>query len=120
MQALWIALNFKTNTMRKTFYITTSIALSSIIWFSCSKAVEGRTDNIPALNPVSEDLEAGKWKLILLSRPDSFAVVAPSLPGTPAYSADLNEIKGYQHNLTNEQKESIRYWGAGGVLRWNE
>src|SRR6478735_11950934 len=106
--------------MRKIFYITAGIALSSIIYFSCSKAVEGRTDNIPALNPVSQDIDAGQWKLILLSRPDSFAVAAPALPGTPGYSADLNEIKAYQQNLSGEQKENIRYWGAGGVLRWNE
>ena len=105
--------------MRKIFYIT-GIALSSIIYFSCSKTVEGRTDNIPALNPVSQDLDAGQWKFILLSRPDSFAVAAPAAPGTPAYAADLNEIKAYQQNLSGKQKENIRYWGAGGVLRWNE
>jgi hypothetical protein len=58
--------------------------------------------------------------LILLSRPDSFLVAPPALPGTPAYAADLNEIKGYQQNLSQEQKEKIRYWGVGGVLRWNE
>jgi hypothetical protein len=106
--------------MRKIFYITAGIALSSIIYFSCSKAIEGRTDNIPALNPVSQDLDAGQWKLILLSRPDSFAVAAPAAPGTPGYSADLNEIKAYQQNLSGEQKDNIRYWAAGGVLRWNE
>lgn len=106
--------------MKKILYITAGIALSSIFYFSCSKAVEGRTDNIPALNPTSQDLDAGEWKLILLSRPDSFVVAAPALPGTPGYTADLNEIKGYQQNLSAEQKQNIKYWAAGGVLRWNE
>src|SRR5690242_8366334 len=106
--------------MRKIFYTISIITISSVIYSACSKAVEGRTDNIPALNPVSQDLNAGTWKLILLSRPDSFVVAPPALPGTPAYGADLNEIKGYQQSLSPEQKEKIRYWGSGGVLRWNE
>jgi len=106
--------------MRKIFYTISIITISSVIYSACSKAVEGRTDNIPALNPVSQDLNAGAWRLILLSRPDSFVVAPPALPGTPAYAADLNEIKGYQQNLSQEQRENIRYWGAGGVLRWNE
>lgn len=106
--------------MRKLFYTIAGIAFSSIIYISCTKAVEGRTDNIPALDPTSQDLNAGEWKLIILSKPDSFAIAAPPTPGTPAYTADLNEIKGYQQNLSHEQIEKIRYWGAGGVLRWNE
>ncbi len=106
--------------MRKIAYIITGITLSSIIYFSCSKTVEGRTDNIPALNPVSQDIDAGKWKLVLLSRPDSFVVAPPPATNTPPYIADLNEIKGYQQNLNGDAISKIRYWGAGGVLRWNE
>ena len=36
------------------------------------------------------------------------------------YVAELNEIKGLQKNLSKEQDENIKYWAAGGVLRWNE
>ncbi|MGN6352876.1 MAG: hypothetical protein ACTHLB_05775 [Parafilimonas sp.] len=106
--------------MKKIFYIITGIALSSVICFSCSKNVEGRTDKTPALNPVSQDLNAGEWKLVLLSRPDTFAVAAPAAPGTPEYTGYLNEIKGYQRKLSGEQMNNVRYWAAGGVLRWNE
>lgn len=106
--------------MKKIFYTITGIALSSVIYFSCSKNVEGRTDNTPALNPVSQDLDAGEWKLVLLSRPDTFAVAAPAAPGTPEYTGYLNEIKGYQQKLSGNQMNNIRYWAAGGVLRWNE
>ncbi|MFX5514253.1 hypothetical protein ABTD48_19875, partial [Acinetobacter baumannii] len=28
--------------------------------------------------------------------------------------------KGYQKNITSDQKDKIKYWSAGGVLRWNE
>lgn len=101
-------------------YILLSVFVSTVVYTSCTKAVEGRTDNLPALNPVSEDLNAGSWKPILLSRPDSFAVLAPPLTNSPAYLADLNEIKGYQQNLSGDDMSNIHYWGAGGVLRWNE
>ncbi|MEP6467623.1 MAG: PA-phosphatase, partial [Parafilimonas sp.] len=106
--------------MRKIFLITTDIIVVASIFMSCSKHIENRTDNIPALNPVSEDLNAGSWKPVLLSRPDSFIVAAPPLTNSSAYLADLNEIKGYQRDLNADDINKIRYWGAGGVLRWNE
>lgn len=106
--------------MKKIFYITISIALSSIAYISCNKSVGGRTDNIAPLNPVTQDLDAGSWKPILLSRPDSFAVAIPPLTNSGGYVADLNEIKGYQRDLGSNQIDNIHYWAAGGVLRWNE
>jgi hypothetical protein len=87
---------------------------------SCNKSVSGRTDNLPPLSPANEDLNAGTWKTILLTRPDTFAVTAPSATSSPLYVAELNEIKGYQADMTNEQAGQIKYWSAGGVLRWNE
>ncbi len=36
------------------------------------------------------------------------------------YTADLIEIKSLQKNLNKDQENSIKYWAAGGVLRWNE
>jgi membrane-associated phospholipid phosphatase len=91
-----------------------------IILISCNKSISNRTDNLPALNPASEDLNAGTWKTILLSRPDTFAVPVPAATNSPLYLADLNEIKGYQNQLNSDQAGKIKYWGAGGVLRWNE
>ena len=104
--------------MRKIFFVT--ITLTALVYASCSKHIENRTDNIPALNPESQDVDAGKWKTVLLSKPDSFAVAAPPLTNSSAYLADLNEIKGYQQDLSSDNISNIRYWGAGGVLRWNE
>ncbi len=111
--------NHKIKIMRKIFFIAI-IIISVAAATSCSKHIEGRTDNIAALNPVSQDLDAGAWKPVLLSRPDSFAVPAPPATNSPAYAADLNEIKGYQQNISEDDIKKIRYWGAGGVLRWNE
>jgi hypothetical protein len=87
---------------------------------ACNKGIQGRTANIPALSPSSEDDNAGTWKTVLLSRPDTFAVAAPAATNSTAYAADLFEIKGYQKNLSDDDKADIQYWNAGGVLRWNE
>ncbi|HEY4290125.1 MAG TPA: phosphatase PAP2 family protein [Puia sp.] len=87
---------------------------------ACNKNISDRTANLPALQPANQDLNAGSWKLILLSRPDSFAVAAPAATTSPLYVADLNEIKAYQAHLSSDQASKIKYWSAGGVLRWNE
>ncbi|MBS1659741.1 MAG: phosphatase PAP2 family protein [Bacteroidetes bacterium] len=87
---------------------------------ACNKNVQDRTADLPALNPTNQDLNAGSWKLILLSRTDSFAVPTPVATTSPLYVADLNEIKGYQNRMTSDLQGKIKYWSAGGVLRWNE
>jgi hypothetical protein len=88
---------------------------------SCNKQVENRTDNIAALNPIKNDINAGLWKPILLTTPNEFAVAAPAiLPATPNYILELNEIKSYQANLQQVDINNINYWAAGAVLRWNE
>jgi hypothetical protein len=96
------------------------ISIIVILQISCNKTVSDRTANIPALNPSSTDINAGNWKTILLSRPDTFTIANPLAVTSPAYIGELNEIKGYQKNLTSDQLATIQYWNAGGVLRWNE
>jgi len=95
-------------------------ALVLLTAFACNKGVSDRTADAPALNPTNQDLNAGAWKTVLLSRPDTFAVAAPAALTSPGYLAELIEIKGYQAKLTDKDKEKIKYWSAGGVLRWNE
>ena len=55
-----------------------------------------------------------------LPAPDEFAVPAPSATTTPDYIAQVNEIKTWQADLTSEEKDIVKYWSAGAVLRWNE
>src|ERR1017187_2197317 len=100
------------------FYIL--LISTSIIFASCSKEIQGRTDNIPALIPVNMDLNAGTWKTILLTRPDTFMVNVPAPTNSSSYIAELNEIKGAQQNISEAQRNIIKYWSAGAVLRWNE
>ena len=56
----------------------------------------------------------------IVAAPDEFTVPAPVATNGPGYVAELNEIKAYQRDLSDEQKEIIKFWSAGAVLRWNE
>ena len=104
--------------------ILTGISIITIALFivplSCSKGISGRTEDLPALAPAKTDVDAGTWKTVLLTSPSEFAVAAPGATGTPDYIAQLSEIRSYQDNITTEEKDLVKYWGAGGVLRWNE
>jgi hypothetical protein len=107
--------------MKKIFYyFAIATAAIATVALACNKDVDGRTDNVTALQPSNIDLNAGTWKPILLTAPDEFAVPAPSATTTPDYIAQVNEIKTWQADLTSEEKRIVKYWSAGAVLRWNE
>ena len=83
--------------MKKIFFLSVIVVAAFItIFVGCNKDVEGRTENIAALQPVNIDLNAGTWKPVLLTAPDEFAVPAPSATTTPDYIAQVNEIKSFQ------------------------
>ncbi len=107
--------------MKKLFYFSFAlIAITTVVVLACNKNVEGRTDNAAALSPSNVDINAGTWKPILLTGPTEFPVAVPGLTTTPDYIAQINEIKTWQLDLTKEEKEIVKYWSAGAVLRWNE
>lgn len=100
----------------------TSIILSAavVILAGCSKSITERTADFPQASAANIDIDAGSWKTIVLSRPDSFLVAPPAPVGTPGYNNELNEVKAAQQNLSDERKAIIKYWSAGASLRWNE
>ncbi|MEO6229911.1 MAG: phosphatase PAP2 family protein [Ferruginibacter sp.] len=106
--------------MKKIFFTILWICSSIIIFTGCKKDIEEATANAPALAPANTDLNAGTWKLILLSAPDEFSVAAPVATTSPDYIAQVNEIKSYQAHITDEDKKLVKYWSAGAVFRWNE
>ena len=106
--------------MKKFKSLSFIISFLIIIQFSCSKNIVEQTENLPALKQTNFDPDAGSWKTILLSRPDTFAIAIPAATNAPVYIGELNEIKGLQENLTEGQKAMVKYWSAGAVLRWNE
>ena len=99
------------------FFLPLTLA---ILCWSCKKDIEDRSFSYPSLTPTNLDTNAGNWKPVLLDSVSQFAVAAPAATNTPGYVAELNEIKAYQRSLTADQKEMIKYWSAGAVLRWNE
>jgi hypothetical protein len=88
--------------------------------YSCSDELTERNEQFPQLNPANTDELAGTWKTFLLTTPEEFSLDAPIAANTPAFTREINEIKSYQANISEEQKRIIKYWSAGGVLRWNE
>ncbi|PWV48334.1 PAP2 superfamily protein [Chitinophaga sp. S165] len=102
------------------FYSVIVFMAAVIVIIACNKDIEGRTDNIPALAPANLDLNAGAWKPVLLTSPSEFAVAAPGVTTSPDYIAQINEIKAWQADMTKEEERIVKYWSAGGVLRWNE
>jgi hypothetical protein len=87
---------------------------------SCSKSLTENNLSFPPLAPEEIDLDAGTWLPVLLTGPTEFAVAAPGTTTTPAFAAELNEIKSWQRQLSSSHREKINYWSAGAVLRWNE
>lgn len=87
---------------------------------SCSKSLDEVNASFPQLAPSKIDLNAGSWKPILLSAADEFPLAAPVATSSSGYVAELNEIKAWQHKLTEREEAIINYWSVGGVLRWNE
>jgi hypothetical protein len=107
--------------MKKILLISiTIISIGILLPFACSKKIDGRTDNIPALQPAKTDIDAGSWKTVLLAGPTDIPVAAPAATNTPDYIAQINEIKDWQANITQQDKDLVEYWSAGAVLRWNE
>ncbi|HTK20248.1 MAG TPA: phosphatase PAP2 family protein [Mucilaginibacter sp.] len=102
--------------------ITTAFLIAVIVssFSSCKKDIVSRVDQYPSLAPANLDLNADTWKPVLITDPTVFTVTAPVATTSPAYVADLNEIKGLQRSLTDDQRAIIKYWSAGAVLRWNE
>ena len=105
--------------MKKNFLPKIAIIITLVV-MACSKDLQFRTADLPALTPAKTDADAGTWKPILLSSADEFAVPVPGATTTPDYIAQVNELKAWQANSTPEERQSVKYWSAGGVLRWNE
>src|ERR1700754_213749 len=106
---------------KQILYVTTLATLTASVFLgSCHKGVTDRTTVYPALAPANIDLNADTWKPVLVKDPTVFNVPAPDATTSPAYVADINEIKSYQGKLTDDQAAIVKYWSAGAVLRWNE
>jgi hypothetical protein len=99
------------------FYI---ILVLSIFFVACKKDIKEANLQYPFINPVRTDANAGTWRPILLTAANEFPCPAPQATTTADYVVQLNEIKSLQANISTVEKNTVNYWGAGAVLRWNE
>jgi hypothetical protein len=100
------------------FYFSVFV-LVVFVFTSCDKEIS-QSQELKALQPANIDANAGTWKPILLTSNSQITVATPIDVSTAAYKAELQTIKDIQAGLTKDQRKSIEYWSAGGVLRWNE
>jgi len=94
-----------------------ALIVSAIVLFSyCDKTPEN-----PVFEPYAEtslDANAGNWKTYVLTNGSEIAVPAPTATNSPAYQAELADLKAKMSAATDDQKEVARQWGANGVLQW--
>jgi len=87
---------------------------------SCGKKLNEVNLSFPLLTPTNADAGAGNWKTVLTFNKDNFTSAAPPDVNGSAYKQQLDDIVQLQKNISKEDQENLKYWGAGGVLRWNE
>lgn len=104
--------------MNKKLYFVFTLALAGVVT-SCDKEVQ-REQELKVLQPSSTDATAGTWRPVLLTSNSQIPLAAPAAVTSDAYKTELQTIKDLQAGLTKAQKNSIAYWSAGGILRWNE
>ena len=100
--------------------ITILLFATAAIITACKKDITERNLQFPQLSPANPDSLAGTWKTFLVTDTTGFRIPAPGATNAAAYTREINEIKSFQANLTDDQRNRIQYWAAGSVLRWNE
>jgi hypothetical protein len=100
--------------------IVSGFIAGSAIFNSCSKNIYEENMHYPMINPTKPDANAGTWRPVLLTAANEFACPAPIVTTSPDYIIQLNEIKSFQNQISNDERKLVEYWGAGAVLRWNE
>lgn len=68
----------------------------------------------------SLDENGGNWKPILLSSGAQIGIPAPAEITSPAYQAELADLKAVSAQLSAEQADAVQYWGNNPLVRWNE
>lgn len=100
------------------FSIVAEAAL--FVFNACNKDITETRADLQALAPANQDHNAGAWATNVLATPDQIAIPTPLPTSSPEYQAELALTKQAVANLNDEQRDIIRYWSAGSVLRWNE
>ena len=87
---------------------------------ACNKDIVEINQEFPLLTAAYADTSAGNWKNILGFNPENYPTASPSNTTDPTYRQELSEVVALQKNASDADRANLRYWGAGGILRWNE
>src|SRR5690349_874414 len=104
---------------RSYIIILLAITFTSAFVISCDKDIEDG-EALEVYTPSNIDADAGTWDMIVLTAPDQIVVAAPGAVDSDPYKAELTTIKNAQKILTDGQKDIIKFWSAGGIIRWNQ
>ncbi len=94
--------------------------ISLAILFSCSEDIPDFAVLEPTI-PVSQDDGAGNWNNVMgIDYLSQSELPAPESTDSEVYQAELASLIAFTKERTGEQERKIIYWGAGGVIRWNQ
>lgn len=68
----------------------------------------------------STDEDGGTWNPILIDNGDEIIIPAPSDITSAEYLQELSELKQEVSQMTNAEKQAIKYWSDNSTIRWNE
>ena len=93
-------------------------ALMLFVTNACDKTIE--VEALDAYTPASLDENGGSWKPFLVVSGTDITVAAPTTTASAEYKAELASVKLALSSVTADQTTAVKYWAAGGTIRWNE
>ncbi len=66
------------------------------------------------------DENGGDWVPVLLTSGDEITIPVPEDVSSPAYQAELADLKAASSSLNGSQMAAVDYWTNNPQLRWNE
>lgn len=98
--------------------LTIAVCALAIGTVGCDKTID--SPELGTLVPSGNDPTGGTWKTILVPADSMVALAAPLDSTSADYTAELQEVKTLQSQMTSQQSADVKYWSAGAVVRWNE
>lgn len=100
----------------KSILITFCLAFS---FLSCEEDIPEMAE-LPVPSAVSLDVNAGEWQNVMnVDYLMEVSLPAPADVDSDVYMEELEELVAITEKRNPEQEKKVRYWAAGGVLRWN-
>jgi membrane-associated phospholipid phosphatase len=93
-------------------------ALMLFVTNACDKTIE--VEALEAYTPASLDEGGGSWKPFIAVSGTDITVAAPTAITSAEYKAELAAVKTAVSSVIAEQTTAVKYWAAGGTIRWNE